>query len=118
MFKSQTSKIIITIFFLLTISIVLLFVREDKQHNYTENKSWWSVSFIDPNPKSKNLNFQIENYTNSENFIYLLKDKSDKLIKKEKLTIPNNSREIIKITSDDVYFIEISHKNKKRLLYK
>ena len=118
MFKSQTSQIIITIIFLLITSIIFLFIKEANQHSYSKNKSWWSVSFVNPNPESKSLDFQIQNYDKSEKFSYFLEDKNHKTIKKEEIIIANNSKKVIKVDLNNVYYIKVLHKNKKRILYK
>ncbi len=121
MLKSQTLQIIFTIILLLLSSITFLFWTENKQHDYANNKSWWAVSFIEPNPTSNDLDFEIENYTSDDKFIYSIENSNSKVLYKNTIIIPNNSKKTIAIKSElenKNYIIKIQHNGKFKTLYK
>lgn len=120
MLKSQTSQIIFTITILLLSSIIFLLWTENKQHDYLNNKSWWVISFIEPNPDSNNLNFEIENYTSDDKFTYIIKNKNTIFLEKI-IKIPKNSKKTVSVDSElknKNILIKIFHKNTIKTLYK
>ncbi len=120
MLKSQTSQIIFAIVLMLLSSVIFLFWIENTQHSYSYNKSWWTISFIEPNPVSANLDFEIENYTSTNKFTYIIKNDSDITILKENLLIPKNSKKIVSIKKiqNDRTIVEVLHEKDIKTLTK
>lgn len=102
---------------ILTISFVviacLIFAYSEKSLRSTENQDWWTINFSDP--KSRSLDFYIENHSNSTSFHWSVsagKNKpifeADETIKKEdkkfikvKLEAPQNKEYTIRISADE-----------------
>lgn len=114
---NQNKKIIIFIIILLFVSSVSLFFFEGYYKN-TTGGDWWAVYFNDP--KSKDLNFTIENRGASDDFVWELW-LGDKKVQEGKERIAEKDKKSVE-TTQGTYKGKISVKvlsgGEKREIYK
>jgi hypothetical protein len=77
--------IIIAIISLLVISFISLAYIENLAKDPDINKDWWVLSFQEPH--GNNLDFTIENHSNSDNFTYTV-SQNNTPINRESISIP------------------------------
>ncbi len=95
--KYLTQKIVvITITASIIVTMLFLAWIEDQQRDYSFNKNWWAVSFVDPHPTIKNNDFTIENYAHKSLFHYTVLDDEKKIVE-EKITIEKGTSKTIKV---------------------
>lgn len=75
--KHQQYKIIFFIITLVVLSSVWLFFSSNKVLDLNYGKDWWSIYFIEP--KSKNIDFVIENHSSKNNFHWVVLSGNNKL---------------------------------------
>lgn len=95
-------KIIIPLILFLLASFSFLSYRESQMQNL-QSQNWWSIYFTDA--KSDNLNFVIENNSDSQNFHYEISVEKNK-IKEENIQINKGEKKEINLSKSDFMFLE------------
>jgi hypothetical protein len=87
--------LIIAIISLLVISFVSLAYIESRAKDPNLNKDWWVLSFQDPH--SNNLNFTIENHSNTNDFTYTVSQDTN-ILDKKSIVIPKGETKSISVS--------------------
>lgn len=94
---TKTSLILIALFLLG--SFAYLSAKQYRQSDPNLNKDWWALYF--EQPKGNNLDYIIENHSNSETFqieIYLQKNK----VSESQVTIPKGASKNFSLNANDI----------------
>jgi len=86
--------LILTTIVLLAISFISLAYIESRAKDPNLNKDWWVLSFQDPH--TSNLDFTIENHSNSNDFTYEITQDTNSILK-ESLNIPKGESKNISV---------------------
>ncbi len=94
-FLSSEKSLIIAFCFLFTISATFLFWQNKRELDPNIEKSWWTLSFAQPE-NGESLNFIIENHTTLREFYYEIQSKTDRTIfSKETVLVAPGETKII-----------------------
>ncbi len=114
--KINQKIIIFSFIFFLLLGFLWLSYNERKQ---TQINNQWFLYF--KNPTDANLDFVIENYTNSQNFTWQLID-NNRVTKKENVIILKNEIKNVIINSQNdkkgILKIKVIHHNSTKEIYK
>jgi len=112
-------KLILFIIIIFFVSSAYLLAVGNKFGDLNFGHDWWAVNFI--NPKDNNLDFSIENHSNSSDFHWTISKDKEKLAegdtKIENRKIENIKPDFTKNVSGKIT-IEISTGNEKKNIYK
>lgn len=123
--KNSKMKISTTTFLIIVIVVTLLFSVtylawvENVQSDPLHNKSWWTVSFVDPDPQSSDMSILIENYSQNTSFTYT--QGTDDSTLDQKIIIPQGETHVIAMPEkidQNKTTVSIKHGGETRVLYK
>lgn len=115
-------KKIITVFFaLFVLSAVFLFWQNERELDPNRGKSWWTLSFADPNSE-QSLDCVIENYGANRSFTYEVREGSA-LLRSETFTMEPGATKTLLLpsdlhTGDERLRITVSSGEEKKEIYR
>ena len=93
-------KIILAFFVLFIFSTIFLFWQNEQELDPNKNKSWWTLSFTNPNDET-DTDFTIENYGISRSFTYQIEN-DKKILSEGNLTLNIGEKQTIETSFDTV----------------
>lgn len=115
--QMQQKKIITFLIVSFLASSIWLFYVSDKILDQNEGKNWWAIYFSDP--KSKSLNFVIENHSDNTDFSWKVLEKNQtKKEGTEKIGKGENKEIKIEGNFTNKIIIEVKNENEKKEIYK
>ena len=91
-------KIILAFFVLFIFSTIFLFWQNEQELDPNKNKSWWTLSFTNPNDET-DTDFTIENYGTSRSFTYQIEN-DKKILAEGNVTLNIGEKQAIDTSLD------------------
>ncbi|MEK7549664.1 MAG: hypothetical protein AAB519_01630 [Patescibacteria group bacterium] len=116
-------KIILAFFVLFIFSTIFLFWQNEQELDPNKNKSWWTLSFTNPNDET-DTDFTIENYGISRSFTYQIEN-DKKILSEGNLTLNIGEKQTIDTSLDQARIntnvplsIRVSSGEEKKEIYR